>query len=287
MRRTPAILSPFPQSLVAAAGVCLALFTGGYGAILPMLAALAVGIGLTLNIQSQGLFKGPNFTFLSTFMLLAAANPTAAIEPMLACAVSLLTLLHCYQKPQYTHTIFNIFLIPGVGILFSPQWLLWAALLLVLVGFAYALSFRSFLAAITGVVTPAIAAIPLLALHWPESEQWISDCIARFNHFPLLLPTHLPLVYILSAAMALLPALACFLTAYGYPAKQRVRNMVLFAFTIGVLLLPLFTPAGYHFWLPMLNIAAAYHLAHLAATKRAGTFWLIISHLATIVFIFL
>lgn len=283
MRRTPAILSPIPQSVVAAAGVCLALMHGGYGALPAIIVALVTGICFMLEIQARALFKGPNFTFLSTFVLLTAATPSAALLPVLAFAGSLITLLHCYYKPQYTHTIFTIFLIPGVGAIFSPQWLFWAALMLLLTGVAYALSFRSFLAAIAGVVTPAIASIPLIALYWPESGTLVSACATRYIHFPLLLPTRIPPIpYVLSASIALTAALACFLTAYGYPAKQRVRNMIIYTFTGGALLMPLFTPGGYHFWLPAINLAAAYHLAHIAATKRAGTFWFIIAQLAIV-----
>lgn len=266
-------------ALIGAAGMLLFGWREAWIAT-PLSALLAVA--LAIEVRARVLFKGPNLPILGIFMMLQACD-WPSLPGMGLCAVALISLISlwfCYLKPKNTRTIFTLFLMAGVPAVYYPQWLLWAVVLLFMVMTVRAFSLRGLVAALLGLLTPFLIEPGLLCLI-EQSPEPFWRMVAEYQLPLFALPTSPDWSYIFSCAVCIIAGLSAFLTAYGYPGKQRSRNLAVYVLSLGMILMPLICNARTDFWLPTINLCAAYHVAHVGASKRFG--WLFV--LMTIVLI--
>lgn len=236
------------------------------------LLSVIIGAFGVYQIKARGLFKGPNLPFIGLFMAMQAATISSLPATMLAMvdigAMVLIMLL--FQHPEQTPLIYLIMLVCGLGALGARCFLLLSPALMIALMFVSAFSMRGFVASILGLLTPAIITIGF-GLYNPESLLLIYGGV-WFNGFDVAI--------LVAAIPAALFALITFLTAYGYPPKQRARNMAMLSLTATAIALSIADSANAADYVGVINICSAYWTAHFAATRRGG--WLAI--LLTIAF---
>ena len=248
-------------------GVSIALGLIPAAAMLPgnpvaaLLSALVCAL-MVYNIKARALFRGPYFPFAAIFMTLQAAVGATwqATMPALLFAVVLTGAYLLYQRPSDTKTIFVMFLLCGLGALWERCFMLCGVALLAVIILLRAFSLRGFVASLLGFITPLIIFFGFGQL----------DVFTLYEDY--LKPYDLTISpqWMLSPAVAVIFALAMFLPSYGYPAKQRARNMAMLGLTACACALPCIDPESHALLLPLLNLCAAYNVGHLAATRRFG-----------------
>lgn len=255
-----AALASTPMPDTPKAGICLAI-------------AAALAILWAYQAKARRLFKGVTAIVVPFFILLQLLSPATAsgIAVAIAATLSLLCLFAVQHDKECTRLIFTLALIPGLGLFVSPLWLGWAAILLLLTIPLGCFSLRALFAAILGLVTPVTALCTVTAIF---PAQWLLDILehtaTQFAAYRPYLPGDIDIPYVAATAICLIAGGATYVTAYGYPAKSRQRNMSLYLLTIGLCLMPLADFCRLDMWLTAINLCAAYHLSHLCATRSGG-----------------
>lgn len=279
-------LGPVFSIVLSVAAVAVMAIWGGAERWIVIPASLLVGILLTVEVKARSLFKGPNLPVLPAFLLLqAAAMQTLAGSTLAIVALlSLLVMFLTFQRPGNTRTFYTLFLVAGAAAVYNPLWLLWAAILICVLPAVRAFSLRGLVASALGLLTPYIVLPGLLCLIQRSPEPF-HDMLAVYNRQYFSLIPEVSQGYVFSASICVIFALLSFLTAYGYPAKARARNMALYVVTVGAVIMPLLCPTTSAFWLPLINMCAAYHAGHLFATRRGGWFFAVLLWLLSIGYI--
>lgn len=242
-------------------GVLLLLNPGEW--IVGVLSVLIGAFGV-YQIKARGLYKGPNLPFIGLFMAMQAATVsslTATLMAVVTIAAMVLIML-LFQHREQTPLIFLIMLVCGLGALGARCFLLLSGALMIALTFVGAFSFRGFVASVLGLLTPAIICIGF-GLYNPESLLLIYGG-EWFNGFNISV--------LVAAIPAALFALITFLTAYGYPPKQRARNMAMLSLTAAAVALSIADSVNASDYVGLFNLCSAYWVAHFAATRRGG--WL-------------
>lgn len=242
-------------------GVLLLLNPGEW--IVGVLSVLIGAFGV-YQIKARGLYKGPNQPFIGLFMAMQAATVpslTATLMAVVTIAAMVLIML-LFQHREQTPLIFLIMLVCGLGALGARCFLLLSGALMIALTFVGAFSFRGFVASVLGLLTPAIICIGF-GLYNPESLLLIYGG-EWFNGFNISV--------LVAAIPAALFALITFLTAYGYPPKQRARNMAMLSLTATAVALSIADSVNASDYVGLFNLCSAYWVAHFAATRRGG--WL-------------
>ncbi len=242
-------------------GVLLLLNPGEW--IVGVLSVIIGAFGV-YQIKARGLYKGPNLPFIGLFMAMQAATVsslTATLMAVVTIAAMVLIML-LFQHREQTPLIFLIMLVCGLGALGARCFLLLSGALMIALTFVGAFSFRGFVASVLGLLTPAIICIGF-GLYNPESLLLIYGG-EWFNGFNISV--------LVAAIPAALFALITFLTAYGYPPKQRARNMAMLSLTAAAVALSIADSVNASDYVGLFNLCSAYWVAHFAATRRGG--WL-------------
>ena len=267
------LLSPaFSIFLGLCGAIVYALRGGGIVFDIALLLSLILGATAAVQVRARAMFKGNGYPLFPTFLLLQAASPGSLEGTGLAlfAFASLIVYFFCFSQPEFTRTFFLLFLLTGIGAVYSPPWLLWAALSLVIIMAIRAFSMRGLVAAILGLMTPFVL-IPVITVVATQSLEPLMELLSNYQRPLFDFPIQLSDNYLFSASLCALLALGTFLTAYGYPTRRRAQNMAVYVVTIGAIAFPLFTVGGEALWLPMINLCAAYHAVHfIVANKRAG-----------------
>lgn len=282
------LLSPAFSIILAVCAAAVMALWGDVETWIAIPLSIALGAVASVRVRARALFKGPTFTVLSTFMLLQAASPQTLDGCLFAifAFVTVLVLFSFFQQPGVTRLFYFLFLVNGTIAFFYPSWLLWAVTMLGVMMTMREFSMRGLVAALLGVITPFII-IPF----W--SALFSADPFATLEHqfMPYLqpvftLPDSLPPdAFIFSAAACVILSLLTFLTAYGYPFHIRLLNMGMFVISAGAIICPLVTCRSYSLWLPLLNLCAAYHAAHLIASRRVKWIFALIIWIVIILFL--
>lgn len=234
--------------------------------------SILLGVAAMIQVRPRGLFKGTAFPLLSVFMLLQAASAPCFEGTLLAtyAFATVIVLFFCFMQPEFTRTYFLLFLLTGIAAVYSPAWLLWAPVTLALMVAIRAFSMRGLVAAMLGLLTPYIL-IPVFSIAASQSLEPLFALIKPYREPLFEFPVDLSEPYIFSSGLCVILSLLTFLTAYGYPAKARAKNMAIYVLSAGAMIFPLFTIGGDELWLPLINLCTAYHAAHfIAANKSAG-----------------
>lgn len=226
---------------------------------------------MVTNIKARTLFRGPNFPFAAVFLALQAATAASwtGTAMTLYVALALTPLFLYFQRPEETRTFFVIFLGCGLGALWMRSFLFVGAAMLVVILLLRALSLRGVVAAMLGLLTPLIIL----------GGFGLLDVFTLIEDYSLPLLCNIPTAWILPGSITLLFSLIMFLTAYGYPAKARARNMAMLGLSACALVLPCVDSLNASDYLPLLSFCAAYNVGHFAASRRFG--W--IGYLAVII----
>lgn len=254
------VLGPIASVVIALVGLgAMALVPGGW---LDGLLSLAIGALAVYQIKGRALYKGPNFPFVGLFMALQAAVLPSLTSTVLAAVAlpAMIAAMLCFQQRGQTRLIFLMMLVCGLGALGARCFLLLAGALMVALICLRAFSMRGFVASVLGLLTPLIILagfglydpLYLIALY----------CGPWFNGF------YLPAI--IAAIPAVVFALAMFLQSYGYPAKQRARNLAIMTLTGSSLLMAIGDSANGYDYLALINLSSAYWVSHFAATRRFG-----------------
>lgn len=265
------LLGPVASIVLAIAGLS-AMIASGTGHWLTGLISAAIGAFGVYQIKGRGLFKGPNFPFIGLFLILQAAALPGFTSTMLAllALVATVGIMLCFQQPDQTRLIYLITLVCGFGALGARCFLLLAGALIIELMFVRAFSMRGFVASVLGLLTPLIILagfgiydpMHLVGLY---GSRWFVDINA-----PALI----------TAIPAVIFALSMFLTVYGYPAKQRARNLAIMSLTGSAIIMAMVDSANGDHYMALINLLSAYWVNHFAATHRFG--WTVI--LLTIAF---
>lgn len=261
------ILSPGVSVLAGIAGALLMMLSAEF-AWAGLALSAAISAVMVYEMKARMLFRGHYYPFAGLFMLAqAAAMPDLTGMAMLAAgATGLIVLMHCFNRPDFTRSIFLVFLLCGLGATAHRCFALLAALMLLCVILVRAFSLRGLVAALLGLVTPAILLLPFrpdhgLSLLADYSRYFVPGYSAEL---------------IAVGAVALLSAMAVFLPSYGYPAKTRARNMSILGLAIGSIALPFLDFEHWRNYLGLMNLCCAYNLCHLASLKQRGWIYVVI-----------
>lgn len=264
--------TPFCIILGLCGALVYALSGGGIADNISVVLSLILSAVAAVQVRSRAMFKGSGYPLFPTFLLLQAAAPGSLEGTGFALFAfsTVIVYLFCFSQPEFTRTFFLIFLFTGVGAVYSPQWLLWAGVSLVIMIAMRAFSMRGFVAAILGLLTPFIL-IPTITVASTQSLEPLLALVQNYRQPLFAFPVPLTDNYIFSASLCAILAMATFLTAYGYPARMRAQNMAVFVVTVFAIAVPTFTIDCEALWLPIINLCGAYHATHfIAANKRAG-----------------
>lgn len=264
------LLSPGVSLIMGAVGALLMF--GHWGALV---VSIVMAAAMTSQIKVLTLFRGRNYPFVGLFMLLQAALTPDAVGTIMGITAlaALILLLHSSLEPDNTRTFFFIYLLCGIGALFCRSFAFLAALLTVGMVLVRAFSARGLMAAFLGFITPAILFLPFgLEQHMSKLQEVYLHWLAPGYSVPLLVVT----------VIAFVGGCTTFLPSYGYPAQARARNMTILGLTIGAIVLPFVDGSHAAQYFAMLNLCAAYILTHLAAIRRAGWIWVVLTWIGAI-----
>lgn len=259
------LLSPGVSVIIALASLA-ALLIKSPGAWIVALLSAAIGAFGAYQIKARALFKGPNFPFIGLFLALQAATMPSLTSTLMAVVAmgALVLIMLLFQHPEQTPLIFLIMLVCGLGGLGARCFLLLAPVLMIALMCVGAMSMRGFVASFLGLLTPAIICIGF-GFYNPETlellygDKWFEGVNTAV---------------VVAGIPAVVFALTTFLTAYGYPLKQRARNMAVMSLTVTSILLSIADSANALDYVGIINICSAFWAAHYAATRRMG--WLAI-----------
>ena len=260
-RLQTALLGPVASIVPAVAGLGIMIDTGSSQWIMGLMSA-AIGAFGVYQIKWRGLFKGSNYPFIGLFMILQAAvlpTFTSTLLALIAQVASVGAML-CFQQRSLTRLIFLIMLICGLGALGARCFLLLAGALMIELMFVRAFSMRGFVASVLGLLTPLIILAgfgiynPLRLIELYDS-RWFVDL-----NVPALV----------AAIPAVVFGLSMFLTVYGYPAKQRARNLAVMSLTASSIIMAIVDSANGADYLSLINLSSAYWVNQFAATRRFG-----------------
>lgn len=209
------------------------------------------------------------------FMLLEGACPGAIWPGWQGAALALVT-LGCagmlfwnFQRAAVcTRTIFLIFLLIGTGALFFSAFVVMIPVLFIGAVQLKAMSMRGFVAMLLGIVTGpwllvGSGLVPLESVAFLQNPHLFAlpEGMAQF---------HLAVSAGGAALACVIFGGACFLTYYGYQSKVRACNSFLYLLTAVAMLLPVVDFDSAEQYLPLLNLCAAYHVAHFATSRPRG-----------------
>lgn len=273
------ILSPGISIIVAILGA-IAIFLSEANALYLLPIDIFIGGLLVYEIKARTLFKGPNYPILAIFMLLQSLTGSSLIGCLLALTalLGLILAINSYENTDNTRALYSFFLICGTTALWQRSFLLLIPVLIAAFITLKAMSFRGVVAIILSLLTPLILC---LSAGFISPERIIEEYTQSWT--PIFLTNNLealrPTLY--SAIAIIVVCLAMFLTAYGYPAKQRAANMSILVLSLATILPPIFVTEVADQFLPLMNVCIAYQIAHFAATRSFGwiaiiLFWLLI-----------
>lgn len=255
------LLGPIVSIVLAIAGLGVIITSGAEQWLIGLISAAIGALGV-YQIKGRGLFKGPNYPFIGIFMVLQAAMLPGLISTLLAlmALAGTIGIMLCFQRRDNTRLIYLIMLICGFGALGARCFLLLAGALMVELMFVRAFSMRGFVASILGLLTPLII-LAGFELYDPLRLIKLYDSHWFFNaNIPALA----------AAIPAVMFGLSMFLTVYGYPAKQRARNLAIMSLTACAIIMSVVDCANGDDYLSLINLTSAYWVNHFAATRRFG-----------------
>lgn len=235
---------------------------------------VVIAAGLLIVIRRHNLTLNNSPIACGILLLLTAASSAVDFRPWenLALAASALAgmelLFECYQRPKRTTLTYTAMLIAGTGMAFSWAYAPLAIVFLIGAIQMRAFSPRVFVAMLLGLITG-----PLL--------------LFGFGLMPIAMPampvpetSGAPNIHlIISAGASILACLifgsSCILTSYGYPAKARAFNGMVYVMTICVIACAIADATNADLYLGLLNICAAYHIGHFAVSHSRG--WVTVS----------
>lgn len=264
------MMSPAVTALCGV-GALLASVLTGYAPLTSL--GLWTLIAVLMIVMNRHFFSQLRVTpiYASLFLMLQVAMPQAPAAQQVQGAVFALAamggmaaLYSCYSRPENTTTLYLPFLMAGVGAMFQPAYLLLAVMFLIGAIQVAAFSPRGLLAALLGLVAgPALLwGMALVPFHWPGMIQFVLPHPAR--------DLHPGISVIASTVLCCAFGVACSLMAYGYPAKLRAFNGVIYTLSVFASAMSLLNLVDCALYMPLLNACAAYHVSHFAATRSGG-----------------
>lgn len=265
------IQSPTISILVALGATGTILFHGENAWLIALL-SVATATLMFSQIKARVMYRGAYYPFLGIFMLAQSAiMPSLSGSILTLITVMALTaLLICYNQPWATRTFFVIYLAFGTGALLDRSYSLMGLLLFAALVLVRCFSARSLVASILGYITPAIITLPLNIID-------INAVISAYNQ-AFTIDYSLPLTAI--GGIAFLAGASTFITAYGYPARSRARNMAMLGLTVGAIALPFLDFANVGMYTGLLNICMAYNVCHFISQKRISWLYIVVMWLA-------
>lgn len=246
---------------------------------LAVLLSVLIGVLMVYDIKARALFKGESYPFVAIFLFLQLATHAtwqgSVIALFVAVALSVLYLL--FQRADETKTIFLIYCLCGVGALWQKSFLYIGCALYLVIILMRAFSLRVLVASFLGLLTPLIilGGFGLLDVY---------TLIENYMQIPV---AGVAPQWIFSAAIAVLFGIVMFLPSYGYPAKQRARNMAMLGLTALAVALPVLDFMYMDRYIPLLNMCGAYGVAHFSATHRYGWIAALLVIVASVLFVFM
>lgn len=241
-----------------------------------MALSVAIAVGLLPIIRHFNLMHNGSPIACGLFLLLQAAMAAtdtdgSFISPGLAavCLSGSALLFSLYQNRKRTDLIFTLMFTVGIGSMFS--WAFAPLFVVFLIGIIQmgAFSFRGLIAALLGLITG-----PLLIYGFGLMEPAL-PALPRFQIELTEFNLHAYVGYGLGAFLCLAFGGSCLLVSYGYPARTRSFNGLIYILTAYALAMPVADPARCPHYAALLNLCAAYHTGHFAVTHRRG--WLAVT----------
>lgn len=267
------VMAPVTSGVITIAAAAYTLLRSDTTTLWWVTFSVALGAFWAFQGKARRMFKGQSATILPFFVLLqglCVMDWGGCILAVVA-VLSLLALFGIQNRRDDTRTIFALFLVPGVGLFFSPLWIGWAAILVLLTIVLRTYSLRGLVASILGLVTPAVALVPV-ASFFPSDPlfDFLDRAFAAYVAFHVYPPFAFDLSYFVAAAVCIICGTVNYFTAYGYTARPRERNMAVCAIAAGAALMACIDFYNLAFWLPVMNLCGAYMLGHVCATRRSG-----------------
>lgn len=256
--------------LLGVAALIMSAFAPGVNFV-NMAISVAIAVGLLPVIRHFNLIHNGSPIACGLFLLLQtamAATDTdgSFIGPGLA-AVALggsALLFSSYQNRKRTDLIFTLMFAVGIGSMFS--WAFAPLFVVFLIGIIQigAFSFRGLIAALIGLITGPllIYGFGLMVPALPTLPQFQIE-LTQFN-------IHAYAGCGLGAFLCLIFGGSCLLVSYGYPARTRSYNGLIYIITVYALAMPVADPAHSAHYCALLNLCAAYHTGHFAVTHLRG-----------------
>lgn len=270
-------LSPGVSVIFAILGAILIFFRSNEAIyLLPF--DIAIGALLVYEIKARGLFKGPNFPVLAVFMLLQAVSGYSLWGCVIALVgiVGLTLASHNYENKENTRLIFSLFLTCGIGALWHRSFLFLTPVMMAGFIAMKALSMRGIVAIFLSLLTPAILCLSIGII---TPDQIIAEYSRPLTPVFMVENMWSQRVIIATSTAVIIACAIMFLPSYGYPAKQRTRNMAIIIAGLLTIVPPLLASEVATEFVPLLNVIIAYETAHFAATRDFGWIAVVISWL--------
>lgn len=245
----------------------------------PQMACYAASVYLLIELSNQNaLLRIRSRMVTSMFILLSATSPFLFSQftsgfVQLCFVIALLPLFQAYQQPQATGTLFYAFLSISVASLARVEVLCYVPLLWLLTATQlHALSWRSWLASLIGLLTPYWLVFFWLLSPFGMTEGGGIDLTPLADHFTRIADLQpsamrLTLPHVLSIAATVLLATAGALHFWQYSYEDKIRIRLLYGFfsvmTAASLLMAVLMPSLYDVLMPIAFVTASPLAAHV------------------------
>ncbi|MDE7154496.1 MAG: hypothetical protein K2O00_08685 [Muribaculaceae bacterium] len=239
--------------------------------IVSLLLNILLGYSIVLIIKQFNTIRSLSRLAATMFLVLQSATPAVTGQfyggtfAAIIMVLETVLLLSVYERRQETKRIFLIFFLITSGALFCQPLMFYLPFLFFALAQMRVLTIRSVVAAIIGVITLlwillGFGVITVDQLRLPE-------VITIFDGIPSLEPPML-FAILLTAVYGILFLIGNLMKLLSYNTVIRAYNSVFLLWMFSTIILMLIDVDSITVYLPVLNLAVAYQIAHFFAERR-------------------
>lgn len=259
--------------------------------------SLGISLSLSLTVammtvyinRAYNVLRSMTMLFVGIFFIMQAATPSLINQlygGIIACTVLItctLTLFSIYGRPDSTRRVFLIFFLAALTALCQYTLLFYLPLLLIGCLQMRVLNLRSFLAAVTGCVTPlwifiGFGIITPADFRWPDFVSYFAMMTSR-EIAPIAATVAVTML------IGVLFSLLNLMKILSYNSRTRAYNGFISLLLFATVLLIIFDFVDMVVYVPLLNCCAAFQVGHFFTLRRGrrsyiGIFVIILIYIA-------
>ncbi|MDE6267364.1 MAG: hypothetical protein K2M07_08465 [Muribaculaceae bacterium] len=232
---------------------------------------IATGYAVVIITKQFNTIRSMSRLMATLFLMMQTATPMLMGEfgngTFIAAVMVIETalLFSCYDDKSSVRRIFLIFFILALCAMLSLPMLFYLPFLLLGLAQMKVFSFRALMASIIGIITPAWILLGFGIIS--PYDFRIPEINTIFTDIPFMDPPLFTAI-VLSAGMGILFLVANLMKLLSYNARIRAYNGFFILMLFATIILMLLNIDAIPAYLPMLNLAASYQIAHFFAERR-------------------